>query len=165
MDLVFRQMEECDVSQVNKIYNEAIKLNYATAHTEALPSEYHMQWLQQHLLEGNPILLVCNGDKVLGWNSLSFYRSGRKALAGVRETSYYIHEDYWNIGLATMLMEKIIVIARDLGVNTLVTFIMDANKTSVHLMNKFAFEKWGSLPAVLKMPGGDYDHLIFGKKI
>lgn len=165
MDILFRSMEMGDLSQVNHIYNLAILLGYSTAHTKALPLSYHQRWWKEHREEGNPILVACAGKQVLGWNSLSYYRSGRKALSKVRETSYYVHPDHWNRGIASQMMDRTIDTAKSLGIETLVTFIMDVNETSVHLMEKFHFELWGRLPAVLEGPGGPYDHLIFGKKI
>lgn len=165
MAFEFREMEEKDLVQVNQIYNFAVDLGYSTAHTAHLPVKYHRDWWEEHLNENNPILVVCEGEKLLGWNSLSYYRSGRMGLAGVRETSYYIHKDHWNQGIASELMTRTIEAARLLGIDTLVTFIMDANKPSVHLMKKFKFELWGRLPGVLKVQGGPYDHLIFGRKI
>jgi L-amino acid N-acyltransferase YncA len=165
MSVIYRPMAFEDISQVNMIYNHAITLGYSTAHTEPLPLSYHETWWNEHLEEGNPILIACEGNRVLGWNSLSFYRSGRHALSKVRESSYYIHKDHWNKGIASQLMQRTIEKAKLLGIGTLVTFIMDANEASVHLMKKFHFELWGRLPGVLDVPGGPYDHLIFGKKI
>ena len=165
MGYVYRDMVEDDVSQINQIYNEAIKLGYATAHTDPIHLDYHLNWYLEHKKNNNPIIVVCVDNKVVGWNALSDYRTGRKALRKVKETSYYIQKDYWNLALASFLMEKMIERAKMIGVETLVTFIMNANKTSIHLMDKFEFELWGRLPGVLTMPGGQFDHLIFGRKI
>jgi len=42
---------------------------------------------------------------------------------------------------------------------------MDANHVSIRIMQKYGFELWGRLPGILEMPGGRYDHLIFGKSL
>lgn len=165
MSFSIRNAKQKDIPQINSIYNHAIGLGYSTAHTETVPIQYHINWLQNHQKHNNPILVAVDGDKVLGWNALSDYRPGRNGLSGVKETSYYIHPDHWNRGIASDLMERTIQAARLLPVHTLVTFIMDANKVSIRLMEKFEFELWGRLPGILRMPGGQYDHLIFGKRI
>jgi phosphinothricin acetyltransferase len=165
MKVLLRDMYKNDIVQVNEIYNMAIDLDYATAHKEKLPPAYHKSWYEEHKKEKNPIIVAYQGDEVLGWNSLSYYRAGRGGLASVRETSYYVRNDVWNKGIASMLMEETIARAKTFGIDTLVTFIMDVNRTSVHLMNKFGFEEWGRLPEVLCMRNGKFDHLIFGKKI
>jgi phosphinothricin acetyltransferase len=165
MDFVIRDMVQDDIPQINAIYNEAIKLGYATAHTDPIPVDYHLEWFKEHIKDKNPVIVVCIGNMVVGWNALSNYRSGRKGLAKVKETSYYIHKDYWKQGLASLLMERMIERAKLLGVETLVTFIMDVNEISIRLMEKFDFQLWGRLPGVLSLPGGQFDHMIFGRKI
>lgn len=165
MKVLLRDMRIDDILQVNQIYNRAIDLDYATAHMEKLPISYHKSWYEEHQKEENPIIVAHLGEELLGWNSLSYYRAGRGGLASVRETSYYVRNDVWNRGIASMLLEETIARAKTLGIETLVTFIMDVNETSVHLMNKFGFEEWGRLPEVLCMRNGKFDHLIFGKKI
>jgi phosphinothricin acetyltransferase len=165
MSLTIRNAKPKDIPQINAIYNYAIGLGYSTAHSEPMSLSYHENWFRTHKEEDNPILVAMDGDNVLGWNALSYYRSGRQGLSGVRETSYYIHRDHWNRGIASALMERTIEMARMLPVHTLVSFIIDANHISVHLMEKFGFELWGRLPGVLVMSTGRFDHLIFGKRL
>ena len=165
MDIRLREIQENDIKEINRIYNAAIDLGIATAHTSHRSIDYHKEWYQKHRLENNPILVATVDGKVIGWNSLSYYRAGREALQKVRETSYYVDEPFWNMGVATLLMTAIIEVAGNMEVKTLLSFIMDVNEASIHIMDKFGFKKWGCLPGIITHRERDCDHLIFGKKI
>ena len=62
-------------------------------------------------------------------------------------------------------MESVIDICHKSGVSVLISIIIDENKGSMSLMNKYSFELWGRLPGVVTFDHGVYDHLIYGKKL
>ncbi|MFA8434670.1 MAG: N-acetyltransferase family protein [Marinifilaceae bacterium] len=163
MEYIIRRAEGVDLSAINTIYNQAVPLIAATADMEQVPLSRRKVWFEEHQRNGNPILVAENNGVVVGWLSFSYYREGRKAVAQVREISYYIHEDYREKGVASSLIEKSIKMAPEVGAEVLITFIIDGNEGSIRLMNKFGFELWGRLPKVVNVSSEDVrDHLIFG---
>ena len=160
-----RNAEISDAGAINRIYNEAVVSGVATADTVPLDILHHEKLLKQNEKDNNPFLVAHVNGEVIGWNSLSFYRYGRSALFHVRETSYYINRVYWRKGIAGKLMESIIGICPKFGVSVLISIIIDGNKGSIGLMDKYSFELWGRLPKVVIFDHGVYDNLIYGKKL
>ena len=164
-EIIIRQAIIGDIETINSIYNEAISLGYATADTVPITLEAQKNWFKAHREEGNPILVAENRGSVIGYNALSYYRSGRKALIHVRETSYYIQKDSQGKGVASQLMKQIIKLCLDLQITDIITFIINGNISSIKLMEKFSFQLWGRLPEVVSGTINSRDHLIFGKKL
>lgn len=164
-NISIRAIEERDLSSIQKIHSDSIKLGTANAFIKSRNDIYYKNWYLNHQKINNPILVAEIEQRIIGWIELSPYRNGREGFRNVREVSYYIDKPFWNNGIATFMMEKIIDHAKDMNIKTLLTFIMDANPASVRIMEKFDFKLWGRLPDILEMPSSDYDHLIFGRKI
>ena len=162
---LIREMAMNDLADVKRIYDHAIQTGTATAHRKPLSLDYHAHWLELHQKESNPVVVAELDRKCVGWNALSHYRKGREALEGVRETSYYVDPDFHRRGIASMLMEEMIGRANEMKVHTLLSFIMDGNDISKHIMQKFGFHLWGRLPGILIVDGERRDHLIYGKKL
>lgn len=160
-----RKAEIKDVDSINRIYNQAVGLGMATADIYPVDRADHFRWFQRQFQEGNTVLVAEADGKVVGWNALGFYRYGRPALRHVRETSCYVAEKYREKGIASGLMKAVIELAPELGVDTLVSFIIEGNTGSISLMNKFSFELWGKLPGIVTFGHGIYDHLIYGRKL
>lgn len=154
-----------DIKGILKIYNDSIALKIATADTEEVTIESMNKWFESHSESKYPIFVYKKGAKILGYNNLSPYRNGRKALSTVLETSYYVDKEYHKKGIATELMNFAIKWCKNNSIETLITFILAHNDPSIQLMHKFGFEKWGILPQVAKFDDKVYDHIIFGRKL
>ena len=154
-----------DIPAINRIYNQAVGEGLATADVDPLPLSFHENWYQQRDLAALPILVAESDHEVIGYNALSYYRYGRAALAHVRETSYYVEQNWRGRGIASKLMDAGIAACEPLGVNILLTFIIEGNTASVKMMDKLGFTVWGRLPQIIQYKGQVYDHLIFGKRL
>ncbi|MCP4138469.1 MAG: N-acetyltransferase [bacterium] len=160
-----RRAAQTDAPAINRIYNEAIDLGMATADTKHVPLSFHEKWLAEHSGDSCPVLVALSEKTVIGWNSLSYYRSGRPAVLGVRETSYYVDKNHQRAGVAAELMNSILELCPAIGVSVLITYIIEENTASINFMEKFSFKLWGRLPEVISLSHGTFDHLLFGKKI
>jgi len=154
-----------DYSEIVKIYNHAVDEKFATADTEHISLQSRKDWFAQHLPETYPIYLAKENDEVIGWCSLSPHRPGRKALRTVAEISYYIHKDHRKKGVVTKLISHTMESAKNLGFKNLISILLDMNKTSIHILVKFGFERWGHLPEVAEIDGVICGQYIFGKKL
>ena len=163
--MMIRDFTEIDFQEIVKIYNHAVEEKFATADTEHVTVDSKMSWFKQHSSETYPIYVAQENGKLVGWCSLSPHRPGRKALITVAEISYYIHKDHRRKGIANSLITHTIEKAKLLGFKNLITILLDLNKPSIHILEKFGFEKWGHLPDIAEIDGITCGQYIYGKKL
>ncbi|MBA2745035.1 MAG: N-acetyltransferase [Flavisolibacter sp.] len=145
------------------IYNQAILDGFATADTEIFQTEDKRRWFEEHDAQ-HPIFVATFNEEVVGWLSLTAYRSGRKALSGVREVSYYVHACHQRKGIADALMHHVYTAAPQIGIQYLLAIVISKNTKSISFLSKHHFVEWGRLPSVVDYNGIICDHLYFGRK-
>ena len=156
---------EKEYPAIISIYNHAVDEKFATADTEYITFESRKEWFAQHSPQTYPIFVAEEKDQVIGWCSLSPHRPGRKGLRTVAEISYYIHKDHRRKGVANLLIADTIKSAKELGFKNLISILLDLNKTSIYILEKFGFEIWGHLPNVADINGVVCGQFIYGKRI
>jgi phosphinothricin acetyltransferase len=154
-----------DYEPIIEIYNQAVDEKFATADTEHVTIESRKQWFDQHSSYTYPIYIAEENDQVIGWCSLSPHRPGRKALKTVAEISYYVHKSHRRKGVANNLIIHTIEAAKKLGFNNLISILLDMNKTSIYILEKYGFEKWGHLPNIADIDGIVCGQFIYGKRL
>ena len=154
-----------DYNDIIKIYNQAVDEKFATADTEYVTLESRKVWFAQHSPDTYPIYVAELNEEIIGWCSLSPHRPGRKALRSVAEISYYIHKDHRRKGVANNLIIHTIDSAKALGFRNLIAILLDLNKASIYILEKFGFEKWGHLPGIVQIDDITCGQYIYGKKI
>ena len=154
-----------DLEVIVNIYNHAIDEKFATADTEYVTIDSRKEWFAQHSAETYPIYVAEENNEIVGWCSLSPHRPGRKALRSVAEISYYIDKDHRRKGVANTLITYTIEKAKELGFKNLFTILLDLNKPSIYILEKFGFEKWGHLPDIAEFGGVICGQYIYGRKI
>jgi len=163
--MLIRNSTEKDFKDIVAIYNHAVDEKFATADTEHVSVESRKEWFAQHSPEIYPIIVADNKDQIIGWCSLSPHRPGRKALGSVAEISYYVHKDHRKKGVAKFLITHTLEEAKVLGFKNLISILLDLNSVSIHLLEKFSFEKWGHLPNVAEIDGVICGQFIYGRKL
>ena len=154
-----------DYNDIIKIYNQAVDEKFATADTEYVTLESRKVWFAEHSPESYPIYLAVQDGVIIGWCSLSPHRLGRNALRTVAEISYYIHKDHRRKGVANNLIIHTIASAKELGFRNLIAILLDLNKASIYILEKFGFEKWGHLPGIVQIDFIICGQYIYGKKM
>ena len=163
--MIIRPSSAKDLNDIVKIYNHAVDEKFATADTEHVSFESRKDWFAQHSSETYPIYVAELNGEIVGWCSLSPHRPGRKALRTVAEISYYIHKDHRRKGIANSLINHTLESAKALGFKNLISILLDLNKPSIHILEKFGFEKWGHLPGIAEIDDVICGQFIYGKKL
>ncbi|MBU1014733.1 MAG: GNAT family N-acetyltransferase [Bacteroidetes bacterium] len=154
-----------DLKCIVDIYNQAIKAGNATADlTELYPSD-RKEWFIEHNENEYPIYVLEINKKIIGWGSLSPYRKGRAGLRTTAEISYYIDYNYHGHGYGKKLIDFIITDCKRLGIKNLFALLLEINETSVIVLERFGFTKWGFMPDVANLNGITCGHFIYGRKI
>lgn len=163
--MTIRSATQKDYSEIVKIYNHAVDEKFATADTEYVTADSRKDWFTQHSQDSYPIYIAEENGEIIGWCSLSPHRPGRKALRSVAEISYYIHKYHRRKGVANSLINYTIESAKSLGFKNLISILLDLNKPSIYILEKFGFEKWGHLPGIADIGGVICGQFIYGKKL
>ena len=157
--------EPAHLKDINDIYNQAVADGLRTAHTQPVSLKQRRQWLQNHPKNTHPVFVYLDDDTVLGWLSVSPYRSDRQALNEVVEISYYVDYDHHGKGVATDLMNHGLEFCRINSYRIAVAILISGNKSSIALLEKFDFTEGGRIPDALHFDDEYRDHLYMYKKL
>lgn len=163
MDIRFATYEDLNI--IVDIYNQAIKEGNATADLEELISSEREGWFFEHTIDNYPIYIITLNENVIGWGSISPYRKGRGGLKETAEISYYLDYNFHGKKYGTRLIEYMIADCKRLAIKNLFALLLDINKNSIMILEKFGFSKWGHMPDVVNLNGIKCGHLIYGKKV
>jgi len=156
-----------DLTQIIAIYNQAVLRGNCTADTESLEVSERCNWFNEHTPEKYPLFVICEEDNgnILGWCSLSTHRKGRKALANVAEISYYVETGQQGKGIGNKLMVHALNMAPECGLHNLFAILLDTNKVSIALLEKYGFTQWGHLPDIAEFADRVCGQFIYGRKV
>lgn len=135
-----------DVEEMLAIYNDEIVHGVATFDIQEKTVEEWKQWFLAH--QGSKVILVCEIENhIAGYASLSEYNH-KEAFSLTHELSIYVNKKDRHQHVASCLMEKIIEIAKEKNVHTIVSLITQGNEVSIHLHEKFGFTYCGTIKEV-----------------
>jgi len=154
-----------DLPNIVAIYNEAVEQRFATADLRPVTVDRRLDWFCDHDPSVFPIYVSDVDGSVQGWCSLSSYRSGREALLGTAEVSYYVRRDSQRQGIGAKLVRHAVTEAPRLGKRILFGIVLERNEGSIRLIRSCGFELWGRLPDVASFDGELVSHLYFGRKV
>jgi phosphinothricin acetyltransferase len=160
--LHIRIAEDNDLAAITAIHNHAILEPYTNAYTETFKPGDRDKWFDEH--KGTcPIYVALENNEVVGWLSVSPYRSGRAALSRTKEVSYYVHKDHRGKGIASALLQYVKGKINELESSVYIAVVLDKNDASIKLLEKNGFCLWGHLPGIACFNGNDIcGHYYFG---
>ncbi|SCY34227.1 MULTISPECIES: GNAT family N-acetyltransferase [unclassified Lysinibacillus] len=156
--LLIRKMEQKDLKDVLKIYQEGIDTGMATFQTE-VPSE--CVWDEGHHATLRFVAEVKN--RVVGWIAISPI-STRAVYCGVGEVSVYISTDNKGKGIASKLFGMLIDESEKEGFWTLQSSIFAINSSSIQLHKKMGFRIVGTREKIAQLHGKWHDTVIMEKR-
>ena len=147
MDIKVRTMTSKDWEAVADIYRQGILTGNATFQSDVGTYE---EWDKGHLLLGRIVADV--NEEIAGWGALSKV-SERCVYGGVAEVSVYIHSNYQNLGIGTMILDQLVSLSESGGVWTLQAGIFPENIASLKLHEKLGFRIVGTREKMGQMKG------------
>ena len=147
-ELIIRSIAKDDVFACLTIYNYEVEHGVATLDLEPRTLEEWHEWYNAHSDEHHPIIVGTIDDVVVGYASLSPYRT-KDAFKSTVELSIYIHQEYRGKGVASKLMAHILEYAKSTDtLHTVVSVITAGNAASTALHERFGFTYCGLTPQV-----------------
>jgi L-amino acid N-acyltransferase YncA len=145
-------VERGDAEALAAIYNVEVDEPSVTFDLVARSLDAQLDWIDQHRGAHPALVAVCddpslgavgaNGETVAGFASLSSFRD-RPAYATTVEDSVYVHRLARGQGVGRLLLEQLVLAARDAGFHAVVARVVGRNETSIHLHESCGFELVG----------------------
>jgi phosphinothricin acetyltransferase len=157
----FRLARADDAAAITAIYNQGIAERGATFETEPR----RVDDMNARIADDTyPLLVAVHDDAVLGWASLSGYRS-RACYAGIAEFSIYLDTAARGKGIGRGLLEALIETARGRGYWKLVSRVFPFNTASRALCRACGFREVGVYEKHGRLDGRWLDVLIVERLI
>lgn len=141
-----RPASEDDLEAINQIYNLYVPVSSCTMEMEPVSMDARRRWFLDHN-ERYPALVAEAMGEVVGWASLSPYRP-RAAYRPTVEDAVYVHPDWRGKGVGEVLLDELIVRARELNYHNIMAVINASHEVSLSLHHKKGFREVGHLPQV-----------------
>jgi L-amino acid N-acyltransferase YncA len=163
--LSIRFATPADLPRLVEIYNQAIASHFATADTIPFTIEARRGWFAAHTPDAYPIY-TCEDQNgmVVGYLSISPYRD-RPALARTAEVSYYVAYGQHGRGIGSALMEHALGDAHRTAKKVYLAIVLEWNASSIRLLEKYGFERWGHLPNVAELDGRLCGQYLYGRNV
>ena len=136
-------------------------INYNILHATAL-YDYHPRSLEQQtailqekIQKEFPVIVATCDDIVVGFGYYSEFRF-REAYRFTVEHSVYVANAFHGKGIGKLLMEKLIVLAKEQKLHTMIAVIDAENQSSVEFHEKFGFKTVG----LIKESGFKFDRWL-----
>jgi phosphinothricin acetyltransferase len=163
MNAMIRDATPDDVARILAITNEAIA--HTTANWSLSPTtlEERLEWFHAHVAHGYPIIVAVRADRVVGFAAYGEFRP-KPGYRFTVEHSVYVDAECRGHGIGALLLRALIARAEAGGVHVMIGGIEANNAASLHLHERFGFERTGHLREV----GNKFDRwldLVFMQRI
>lgn len=142
--LTIRLATADDLASINAIYNAYPAVSTTTYDLEPWPLERRREWFAGRD-EIHPVTVACRDGEIVGWGSLSTFRS-RPAYRLTVENSVYVHPEHVRQGIGSRLMADQIERARALKLKTIIAAVDSEQVGSLALHKKHGFVEAGRFP-------------------
>jgi L-amino acid N-acyltransferase len=142
-----RVATEADLPGIFAIYDHEVLHGTATFDTQPKTPAERLDWFRG---DGNgryPILVAQAGGTVAGWARLYAW-SPRRAYDRTAENAVYVHREHRGRGLSRALMQELMRLAPERGVQVLIARIVEGNPPSLALHEKLGFRTLGVMQRV-----------------
>ena len=150
-----------DAEAICTIYNEGIQDRIATLETRLRTPQEQREWLLSRSTR-HPVIVAESNGRVIGWGSLNSFNA-RQAYDHVADFSVYVKRSRRGRGVGRQLLERLTVLARELGYHKLVLAMFPTNPIGLALYQRSGFREVGTYREQGMLDGKWVDVLIMEK--
>jgi L-amino acid N-acyltransferase YncA len=161
--VAIRAATETDAARIAEIYNQGIAGRAATFETTPRTPEDILQTLRAGVGRF-PFLVATDGERVIGWASVSTYRP-RECYRGIGEFSIYIADEARGQGVGRQLLPALIAAAEQAGFWKLLSRVFTFNTGSRRLCAACGFREVGVYEKHAKLDDDWLDVVIVERMI
>ncbi|MBT8267850.1 MAG: GNAT family N-acetyltransferase [Bacteroidia bacterium] len=156
--LRIRPFNSEDFKAVSNIYRQGLDTKKATFETEVPDWE---SWDKKYIKCCR--LIASYNDQIAGFAVISAV-SNRSVYKGVAEVSVYVHNDFWNKGIGTKLLDALIIESESNGYWTLQASIFPENSSSIRMHENCGFRIVGIREKIGKLDGKWYNNILMERR-
>jgi len=137
-----------DVEAIEDIYVHYVRTSTCTAQLDPDPPGTREAWFAEHG-PTHPVTVATGDDgRIAAWGCLSPYKT-RWGYRHTVENSVYVRHDLHRQGLGRLLLEDLIVRAKDLGHRSIIAAITTEQEPSIRLHAALGFDEVGRIPDII----------------
>jgi len=137
-----RLARTADSEAIRAIYNREVTGSTVTFDLVPRTMDDQAQWMEDHAGAYPVLVAVDDSGQVLGFASLSPYRT-RPAYSTTVEDSVYVYADHRSRGVGRLLLESLIELATASGFHAVMARIVGNHETSIALHRSCGFDLVG----------------------
>jgi len=149
--LVIRPAIPADSATIAAIWNREVRETAATTDTEERTVESQRAWLAAHGPD-HPVVVAVDADEVVAFGALSPYRA-KPSYARTVENSVYVKDGWRGKGLGGLVLDHLLVLARERGHRSVIARITAVNEPSLALHERHGFVRVGHERQVARKHG------------
>ena len=165
MNISYRKATTNDLNEILAIYNCIIAEGGYTADLDPYTIIDKRNWFEKVNKYPYGIFVVEENNVIIGYFYLSPWREGRNALNRVVEISYYLGKSYRGNQIGVRMVQWCIDEAKKQKFQFILAILLDINKRSESLLQRFGFRVEGRLKGIANVKGKICGQLIMLKKI
>lgn len=136
--LIIRNATVDDLSGILEIYNHAIVHTTAVYSEEPHTLDMRLAWYNDRINNGFPVFVAQLNGQIVGFSTYSHFRVWPCYRYTV-EHSVYVHIDHRGKGLSKILLQPLIVRAKEMKLHAMIAGIDGENEISCRLHRAFGF--------------------------
>lgn len=164
MGVTVRLVEPRDADATRAIYNREVVESTVTFDMVERSLDEQLAWVEAHRGAHAAVVAVDDDGTVVGFGSLSPYRS-RPAYAPTVEDSVYVHRGHRGQGLGRRLLEDLVDRARHHGFHSVIGRIVGGHAASIALHDRCGFEYAGTEREVGRKQGRWLDVVLMQRML
>ena len=132
-----RTARAADNAQIAAIWNHEVMATAATTDTEPRTARVQRAWLRAHGVE-YPVVVAADGRDVLAFGALAPYRP-KPSYRWTVEDSVYVGDGYRGKGLGSLVLDRLVMLARARGHHSMIARVTGVNGPSLRLHERHGF--------------------------
>ena len=136
-----RAATRADADAIRRIYNLEVQESTVTFDLVPRSLEEQVAWIDAHG-GGHPAIVAVDGEEVVGFGSLSPYRT-RPAYSTTVEDSVYVRRDRQGTGVGRLLLAELVRLGQAHGFHCVIARIVDGHTASISLHASCGFHMVG----------------------
>jgi phosphinothricin acetyltransferase len=132
MGVSVRLVAPHDADATRAIYNQEVRESTVTFDMVERSVDEQRAWITEHSGAHAAVVAVDDADAVVGFGSLSPYRS-RPAYAPTVEDSVYVHRDHRGRGYGRLVLDDLVARGREHGFHSVIARIVGGHQASIAL--------------------------------
>ena len=127
-----------DAEAIRSIYNREVTGSTVTFDLVPRTLEDQQEWLRAHAGAHPAVVVEGDGGAIVGFGSLSAYRS-RPAYSTTVEDSVYVHHDHRGEGVGGLVLNELVRLAAVHGFHAVMARIVGGHQASITLHERCGF--------------------------